>query len=120
MVDTVRDCLYYSLALDESVDITDKNQLLIFVTCISEYFCVTEELLKLHHMEEGAKGINIFEAVSDAVKNIGGFQKCSCVCTDGAKPMTGRITGLAGLLRKMVLTVLCFIALSIERLSVER
>ncbi|XP_072378000.1 protein FAM200C-like [Diabrotica undecimpunctata] len=99
-VNTVHDCLYYSLALDESVDITDKNQLLVFVRCISEDFCVTEELLKLHHMEDGTKGINIFEAVSDAVKNIDGFQKCSCVCTDGAKAMTGRITELAGLLRE--------------------
>ncbi|XP_072377696.1 zinc finger BED domain-containing protein 5-like [Diabrotica undecimpunctata] len=88
MVDTVRDCLYYSLVLDESVDITDKNQLLIFVRCISEDFCVTEELLKLRHMEDGTKGINIFEVVSDSVKNIGGFQKCSCVCTDGAKART--------------------------------
>ncbi|XP_072395279.1 protein FAM200C-like [Diabrotica undecimpunctata] len=78
MVDTVRDCLYYSLALDESVNITDKNQLLIFVRCISEDFCVPEELLKLHHIE--------------------GFQKCSCVCNDGAKTMTGRIKRLAGLL----------------------
>ncbi|XP_072380865.1 zinc finger BED domain-containing protein 5-like [Diabrotica undecimpunctata] len=77
MIDIVHDCLYYSLALDESVDITDKNQLLIFVRCISGDFCVTEELLKLHHMEDRTKGINIFEAVSDAVKNIGGFQKCS-------------------------------------------
>ncbi|XP_072395239.1 protein FAM200C-like [Diabrotica undecimpunctata] len=100
MVDTVRDCLYYSLVLDESIDITDKNQLLIFVRCISEDFCVTEELLQLHHMEDGTKGINIFVTVSDDVKNIGGFQKCSCVCTEGAKAMTGRKTGLAGLLRE--------------------
>ncbi|XP_072400178.1 protein FAM200C-like [Diabrotica undecimpunctata] len=51
-------------------------------------------------MEDETKGINIFEAVSNAVKNIGGSQKCSCVCTDGAKAMTGRITRLAGLLRE--------------------
>ncbi|OWR42155.1 general transcription factor II-I repeat domain-containing protein 2 [Danaus plexippus plexippus] len=44
------------------------------------------------------KGSDIFEAVNKTVVKYGGLHKCSCIVTDGAKAMTGTVTGFAGLL----------------------
>ena len=40
---------WYSLALDESTDIEDTAQLLVFIRGIDENFEITEELLSLEH-----------------------------------------------------------------------
>ncbi|XP_056648056.1 general transcription factor II-I repeat domain-containing protein 2-like [Diorhabda sublineata] len=47
-----------------------------------------------------AKGKDIYKAVKKAVNRIGGFDKCSEIATDGAPSMTGKKTGLVGLLRE--------------------
>jgi len=39
--------IYFSLALDESIDISDTNQLLIFTHTVDENFTVQEELIKM-------------------------------------------------------------------------
>ena len=42
----VQQCKYFSLALDESVDVRDVNQLLIFIRTITKNFTIHEELLQ--------------------------------------------------------------------------
>ena len=46
----------FSLALDESTDIDDTAQLLIFVRDISENFEITEELLSVESMKDNYRG----------------------------------------------------------------
>ena len=41
-------CTYLALALDESRDITDTSQFLIFIRGISKRFEITEELLSIY------------------------------------------------------------------------
>ncbi|XP_074105376.1 LOW QUALITY PROTEIN: general transcription factor II-I repeat domain-containing protein 2-like [Cotesia typhae] len=92
------DCEYYSICLDESTDQTDVSQLIIFIRCISKDFTITEEMLDLIPFHGTTKGSDIFEAVNKTIVEYGGFRKCSCIVTDGAKAMTGKVTGFAGLL----------------------
>jgi len=90
---------FFSLALDESTDITDTSQLLIFARLINDKFEVHEELLKMASLHGTTKGTDIFEAVRTAVEPFGGFEKLASVVTDGAPAMCGRINGFIGLLR---------------------
>ena len=55
----------FSLALDESTDIDDTAQLLIFVQGISENFEITEELLSIESMKDTTSGENIFACVEN-------------------------------------------------------
>ena len=88
------------MPLDESVDATDVSQLMIFAQLVDESFEVQEELLTRHQLKGGTKGSDIYEAINTAVSEFGGFKKCSCIVTDGAKAMRRSKTGLVGLLKE--------------------
>ena len=95
----VKNCKYFSLALDESTDISDIRQLLICIRTVDENFIVCEELLKTCPRYRYAKGIDIFNSLVSVVESYGGFEKCEYVVTDGARAMTGQGIGLAGILK---------------------
>ena len=103
--DIIANCSYFSIALDESTDVSDTNQLLIFVRAIKEDFTIFEELLKVCSLHSTTRGVDIFNAVKSAVEEFGGFEKLSSVVTDGAKSMTGTISGFVGFLRQNQITV---------------
>uniref|UniRef100_A0A3Q3FDJ6 SPIN-DOC-like zinc-finger domain-containing protein n=1 Tax=Labrus bergylta TaxID=56723 RepID=A0A3Q3FDJ6_9LABR len=98
--EVMHDCKYFSLALDESMDVTDVSQLLIYARAIDSSFEVHEELLKLVALHDTTKGRDIFNAVQSVVSEYGGFDKLSAVVTDGAPSMQGKHTGFAGLLQQ--------------------
>lgn len=101
----IENCSYFSLAIDESTDITDTCQLLIFVKVIQEDFTVIEELLKVCSLHDTCRGTDIFSAVQSAVDEVGGFGKVSAVCTDGCKAFIGSNTGFVGLLKQNKINV---------------
>ena len=108
----MKNCSYFSVALEESVDVTDVSQLMIFAQLVDKSFEVQEELLTLHLLTGGRKGFDIYEALNSVVSEFGGFKKCSCIVTDGAKAMVESKTGLLGLLRAIeinCITLLCVI-----------
>ncbi|CAH1989209.1 unnamed protein product [Acanthoscelides obtectus] len=98
--DVVEKCKYFSLCLDESTDLSDISQLVIFIRTIQDDFSVAEEMLVLIPLHGTTKGTDIFEAVNKLVSDYGGFDKCSCIVTDGARAMTGTEIGFAGLLKQ--------------------
>lgn len=96
----IEKCRYFSLCLDESTDISDVSQLLIFVRIIEDNFSINEELLALASLHSTTKGIDIFNAVCEQVEKYGGFHKCTAIVTDGAKAMVGQENGFWGHLKK--------------------
>ena len=88
------------MALDESTDVSDTSELLIFIRTVDVNFTVQEELVKVCSLNEGTKGSNIYAALESVIHDYGGYEKCSCIVTDGARAMTGNNTGLVGLLKK--------------------
>jgi hypothetical protein len=100
LASAVGNCTYFSLALDESTDVTDMSQLMIFVKTIDDLFTIHEELLDLVPLDCSTKSVDIYNALESSVTKYGGFGKCSCIATDGAAAMRGTKEGLAGLLRK--------------------
>jgi hypothetical protein len=59
------------------------SQLLFLVRTVDDTFSIKEELLDLALLHTGAKGSDIYQALSSAVNKFGGFEKCSCIVTDG-------------------------------------
>ena len=54
---------YYSIAIDESTDISQTAQLAIFIRGIDNDFLVTEELLDIYPMQGRTTGEDIFLAM---------------------------------------------------------
>ncbi|CAI6377025.1 unnamed protein product [Macrosiphum euphorbiae] len=100
---TVTKCKYFSLALDETCDLTSMSQLAIFVRCVDEDFNVFQDLLELSQLETTSTGRDIFMKIKECVDRKGiPWEKINSVCTDGAPAMTGKINGCVALLKQFL------------------
>ena len=94
---------WYSLALDESTDIEDTAQLLVFIRGIDENFEITEELLSLEHLKDTTTGQDLFESVENCLDRSGlPLHKLANIITDGTPALTGKNVGLIKLLNDKV------------------
>ncbi|XP_076671422.1 general transcription factor II-I repeat domain-containing protein 2-like [Andrena cerasifolii] len=93
----------YSLALDESTDISGTPQLAIFIRGVDENLVVTEELLDFLPFKESTTGEDIFSCVEEVIER-GNLQwdKLVSVTTDGTPAMAGRFIGLVGRIQSKV------------------
>lgn len=88
----------FSLALDESCDVTDTEQLIVWVRFDMEQK-FKEELLALIPLQNTRTGEDIYKALKDCLlRNDINMRKLISVTTDGAPAMVGRRVGLIGLL----------------------
>lgn len=95
--DKAQSFTYFSLAMDESTDVSDTAQLLIFVRGIDENFTVSEELLKMCSIEETTKGKDLFHHLEQAFVSCGlSWNKLTSITTDGGKNMSGHNKGVVG------------------------
>ena len=93
-------CDCFSLAIDESTDITGVSQMVVFVR-FSKQFIIKEEILTLLPLLNTTKDVDCFNALKNfmADKNIPLSKLCR-VTADGAPAMTGVHSGVVGLMRK--------------------
>lgn len=86
---------YYSIAIDESTDVRDTAQLLVFIRGVNEKFEVMEELAGLCSMQGRTTGKEIAENVKICItENLHlCFKNLVSICTDGAPSMRGKNVG---------------------------
>lgn len=101
---------FCSIALDESTDITDLSQLLVFVRTIDTDFVAHEEMLRCCPLTGNTRGVDtsIFKTVLDILTVFGHPNKLCGVCTDGAPFMAGEKHGLVGMLKKLDMNPMFF------------
>nr|XP_039265735.1 general transcription factor II-I repeat domain-containing protein 2A-like [Styela clava] len=86
---------FFTLALDESRDVRDTAQLLIFVRGITCDFKITEEIAAIRPMKGTTTGADIFSEVDASMDKLGlKWEKLAGVTTDGCPNLTGKNVGL--------------------------
>ena len=85
----------YSLAMDESTDVNDTSQLLIFVRGVDDELNVTQELASLNSMHSTTTGKDIFEEVEKTLIKFNlDWNRLQCVTIDGGRNMSGTNIGV--------------------------
>ena len=96
--------MFYSIAIDESIDNTDSAQVLVFIRAITGDFHCFDELLCLCTMKDRTRRIDVFNAFKEKCNEANlSFANLVSVCTDGAPAMKGVREGFIGLLKKELL-----------------
>nr|KAF6426422.1 hypothetical protein HJG59_009130 [Molossus molossus] len=92
---------FFSLAYDETTDITNTAQLAVFVCGIIAEFDTREELLSLEAMQGTTRGEDLFERLVLSMEKLElTFEKLSGLITDGALAMVGSQKGLIAFVKK--------------------
>ena len=79
----------YSLALDESTDVKDTAQLLIFIRGIDDSFAITEEFLTMESLKGTTRGEDLYNQVSAVIERMKlPWSKLDNVTTDGSPNLT--------------------------------
>ena len=92
--DRISKCSTFSIALDESTDLSDTAQLVVFIRGVTDNFEVTEEFLDMASMQSTTTGQSICEEVTKLINKfeIDSF-KLVGITTDGAPSMVGKNNG---------------------------
>ncbi|XP_067138658.1 general transcription factor II-I repeat domain-containing protein 2-like [Centruroides vittatus] len=86
---------FYAIALDESCDVKDAAQLLIFIIAITEDFQILEGLLSIVPMKDATKGEDLFREIEKCILKYNIVRKKVVnVTTDESPNMIGKNIGL--------------------------
>lgn len=94
-------CSWFSLQMDESLDITGTSQLIIITRMVFEDYSVKEEMLCLLPMKERTRGEDIYQVFKNFIlERKLPLHKLSSITTDGAPAMIGKNKGFITLCKK--------------------
>lgn len=95
----------FSMQLDESTDVSQCSQLLVFVRYVKhDTRLIKEEFLFCHSLLETTKASDVFEMIKRFFieQNVDWKTKLGSICTDGAPAMLGNTSGFAALIKKEI------------------
>ncbi|XP_037787433.1 general transcription factor II-I repeat domain-containing protein 2-like [Penaeus monodon] len=91
------------LAIDESTEITDVAQLVIFIRGVDDTLTVTEEFVELVPITDTTTAADIVTVLVGALDRVGvDWSRAVSLATDGAPSMTGRKAGVGTKFREKV------------------
>ncbi|KAH1164856.1 hypothetical protein KIL84_023527 [Mauremys mutica] len=100
----VSEFCFYSLAMDESTNLKDTAQLLIFIRGIDNNFEITEELVGMCSMTGRTTRKEISSEVIKSMNDKSGldFTSLVAICTEGAPAMCGKNVGAVVILEEFI------------------
>jgi len=104
LVDKVKTFIVFSIALDESTDISDTAQLVIRIRGVDKELNITEDFLDLVAMTDSTTGANILKAVEDAIDAVGLSWEILYSATTDEAPANGEAQGFCSFLKKTART----------------
>ncbi|XP_075325271.1 LOW QUALITY PROTEIN: zinc finger BED domain-containing protein 5-like [Odontesthes bonariensis] len=101
LIQRIKNSRFYSLQLDETTDVADLANLLVCVRY--EYKgAAHEDFLCCRPLETKTTAEHIFQLLDTFIQEHGiDWKKCIGVCTDGARAMCGRHSGVAARIREV-------------------
>ena len=101
LVERIKCSPYFSIQLDETTDVADLANLLVYVRY--EYQSAAhEDFLFCQSLQTRTTAEHIFQLVNAFFQETGlDWKKCVGVCTDGARAMTGRHSGVVARIREV-------------------
>ncbi|VVC39621.1 Ribonuclease H-like domain,HAT, C-terminal dimerisation domain,Domain of unknown function DUF4371 [Cinara cedri] len=97
----VKDCNFFALQIDESTDIANMAQLIVFIR-FDRNDEIIEEFLFCKPLQTHTTSEIIFTTINEYLIEIDlPWSKCVGFCSDGARAMTGRLTGVATRIKKV-------------------
>ncbi|XP_067407567.1 general transcription factor II-I repeat domain-containing protein 2A-like [Emydura macquarii macquarii] len=104
--DRVMSFITFSIAVDDSTDVTDVAQLAIFIHGVDKNMSIIEEFVELVPMKDTTTGDNIFNNLVEILDRLGvDWMQAVSLATDGAPQMVGRKAGVAAKLKEKLLAV---------------
>ncbi|KAL2083019.1 hypothetical protein ACEWY4_020792 [Coilia grayii] len=99
----VKSFIAFSIALDESTDVTDVAQLAIFIRGVDASLNITEEFVSVVPMTDTTTANDVFVCLVGALDNLEvDWSRAVSVATDGAPSMVGKKAGVVVKLREKV------------------
>lgn len=100
VTDKIKSSPYFALQCDESTDVSQGCQLLVFVRFLDENKTFKEEFLFCQELKTTSQGADVMNVISQHLEKHGlMWEKLAGVCTDGAPAMLGSRSGLAALIK---------------------
>ncbi|KAL4153303.1 hypothetical protein QTP88_001154 [Uroleucon formosanum] len=97
----LKDCNFFALQIDESTDITNMAQLMVFIR-FDRNDEIIEEFLFCKPLQTHTTSEIIFTTINKYLIEINlPWSKCVGFCSDGARAMTGRLSGVATRIKKV-------------------
>ncbi|KAM4565936.1 zinc finger BED domain-containing protein 5-like [Odontesthes bonariensis] len=94
VIDAIKESKVFALQIDESTDVASCAQVLVYVR-YRECLDITEEFLFCRPLPARATGEEMFTIMNDFMReNDIDWTRCCGICSDGARAMTGRRSGL--------------------------
>ena len=94
LVRRVAESPFFAIQLDESTDVTNFPQLLVYVRYVYDFEMI-EDFLFCKPLEGRTTSVEMFKVLNDFIDQNGiSWKKCVGVCSDGARAMTGRHGGV--------------------------
>lgn len=101
LIQAVRTSPWFGIQIDETTDVAGLAQLIVFVRGIQDDRAF-EDLLFCKPLNMSTKGRDIFTLINSFFsENQLEWKNCVSVCMDGAKSMSGHITGLVGFIKNV-------------------
>ena len=105
LVSRVKKSEFYSLQVDEPTDIENLAYLLVYVRYLFEG-TVQGDFLFCLPLATQTTGVEIFNLIDNFMRTNGiDWERCVGICTDGAKSMTGKHTGLIAHIRRVCASI---------------